>query len=585
VHKGQIWLFAAVAVLIGAIGTTVRNGLITPGGGMIVATADSAIHISMANSSTKELWLHRAVDAFNSESPREARWQVQGKSVFVDVIQEVIDGKKADYRSGTMVTDTLDGRIKPTILSPGDETWIARLNDDWQGLHNTPATTGQAPVVAQTPLVVTMWQSRAKALGCWPNVQAQCTWQSIGRLASDPNGWASMGQPAWGKFKFGYGYVGESNSGTLSAVLMCTLGVGKTGGLSMQDVQATNGCGQTIAALETAKVHSGTKSDWLLGQMLTGGPEYLDAVVTNEAEVVAFNEQNGPKLREPLVAAYPHDGTILFGHPYAILDGVPWVSPEQVSAAEIFREFLLSNDQQAALVSYGLRPVDPAVQVGPPIEGAHGANPDARLVAIGLPEPLVIRRVQEVWHQVKKPAAIALVFDKSGSMGGGKITAAIAGTKAFLDRMDSADWIYWLPFDGTLYPGVGGPKSDIGERLVDDVTATTAGGNTALYDAILSADSTLEGLRRERGDRYRYGIVVLSDGADTSSGTSLAQLEAQFRTSEVDPGGVQIHTIGIGSDADQAVLTRIANSAHGKFWKGNSSSDMVAIYQAIATYY
>src|SRR5437773_3779841 len=49
-------------------------------------------------------------------------------------------------------------------------------------------------------------------------------------------------------------------------------------------------------------------------------------------------------------------------------------------------------------------------------------------------------------------------------------------------------------------------------------------------DAILSADSTLEALRREQGDRYRYGIVVLSDGADTSSRTSLAQLEDRKST-------------------------------------------------------
>src|SRR5437773_10502430 len=93
-------------------------------------------------------------------------------------------------------------------------------------------------------------------------------------------------------------------------------------------------------------------------------------------------------------------------------------------------------------------------------------------------------------------------------------------------------------------------------------------------DAILSADSTLEALRREQGDRYRYGIVPLSDGADTPSRTSPAQLEAQSRTSEAAPGGVQIHTIGMRSHADQAVLTRIANSAHVNSWRGNSASAM-----------
>jgi Ca-activated chloride channel family protein len=226
------------------------------------------------------------------------------------------------------------------------------------------------------------------------------------------------------------------------------------------------------------------------------------------------------------------------------------------------------------------------VRLGAPLEPAFGANPDATLIGIGLPEPLVIDRVVEVWHQLRKPAAIALVLDKSGSMAGGKLGAAIAGARAFLDRMGGVDWIYWLPFDSRLYPGVRGPKSEIGEQLAQDVGAATAGGGTALYDAILAADEALQDLRREQGDRYRYGIVVLSDGQDTSSRASLAQVYARFQPSEVDPGGVQIHTIALGSDADRAVLTRIANnSAHGKFWTGDNSAEMVALYQAIATYY
>jgi Ca-activated chloride channel homolog len=584
-QKTGIWLFAAIFIVIGAIGISTRQGTSAAPGGVVPPVADGAIHISIANSSAKEVWLHQAVDAFNSASRGEGRLQVDGKPIVVDVIQEVIDDKKADYRSGTMVTDTLEGRITPTILSPGDETWIAKLNKEWQSLRGAPATTGQAAVLARTPLVITMWQSRARALGCWPTVREECTWATIRTLASNPSGWATVGQPAWRAFKFGYGYVGESNSGTLSAVLMCTLGVGKTGGLSLEDIDASNGCGQTIAAFESSKVHSGTKSDWLLGQMLNGGPEYLDAVITNEAEVIAFNRQNGPRLREPLVSVYPRDGTILFGHPYAILDGVPWVTSEQVTGAHVFRDFLLTRAQQEALVTLGLRPGDSSVKVGSPIEPAYGANPDAALVAIDLPEPLAIDRVVELWHQVKKPAAIAVVFDKSGSMAGGKLNAAITGTKAFIDRMDRIDWLYWVPFDEKVYPSTRGPKSEVGERLVQDISGTAAGGGTALYDAILAADDTLQALRREQGDGYRYGIVVLSDGKDTSSRTSLAQIEARFRSTEQDPTGVQVHTIAIGGDADTGVLTKIANSAHGKFWKGNSEKEMVATYQSIATYY
>ena len=156
-----------------------------------------------------------------------------------------------------------------------------------------------------------------------------------------------------------------------------------------------------------------------------------------------------------------------------------------------------------------------------------GANPAATPLELQLPGPLVIDRVVEVWHQVKKPAAIAIVFDKSGSMGGGKMNAAVVGSRSFIDRMDGVDWLYWLPFDEKVYPGTRGPKGVMGERLLQEINGTAAGGGTALYDAILSAETTLEGLRREKGDSYRYGIVVLSDGKDTSSKASLAQIEAK----------------------------------------------------------
>ena len=584
IQRSGTWLFAAIAVLIGAIGISARQGTsFVPSGA--ITTTDQTVQISIANSSAKEAWLHRAVESFNAASRQDERLQVHGKPVVVQVVQEVIEGKKADYRSGTMVTDTLEGRMKPTVLSPADETWIAKLNKEWQALRGAPLVTGQAPILARTPLVVTMWQSRARALGCWPTAQEGCTWETLRALASSPEGWGMVGQPAWRTFKLGYGYVGESNSGTLSAVLMCSLGVGKTGGLELDDVEAENGCGRSIAAFEKAKVHSGTKSDWLLGQMLSGGPDYLDAAITNEAEVIAFNRENGPRLREPLVSAYPRDGTILFAHPYAILDGAPWVTPEHVAGARLFRDFLLTREQQEALVALGLRPGDAAIKIGSPIELTNGANPDASLVAIELPEPLTIDRVVDVWHQVKKPAAIAVVFDKSGSMAGGKLSAAVTGARAFIERMDRVDWLYWVPFDEKAYPGARGPKAETGERLLQDIGSTAAGGGTALYDALLSAHDTLQALRRERGDTYRYGIVVLSDGRDTSSRATLTQVEARLRPTEQDPTSVQIHTIAIGGDADVNVLTKIANSAHGKFWKGNSEKEMIATYQSIATYY
>lgn len=555
-----------------------------PGGAV---APSGAVTISIASSNTKQDWLHQAADSFNNASKTHKELQVNGKPIFVQILQEDIDGKKVDYRSGTMVSDTLNERIKPTIISPGEESWLAKFKKEWQVKHNNQAVSGDSPLVVRTPLVIAMWQSRAKALGCFPIVGTDCTWNRIRALAGNAEGWKLFGRPEWGKFTFGYGYFGESNSGTLGIASMCMVGANKTKGLSMADVNAGSPCGKFIATIEQAKVHSGKSDIWLLQQMITSGPEYLNAVITYESNVISMNKKHGNNLPEPLVAVYPQDGIVVVGHPFAILDGVPWVSADQVAAAKIFRTYLLSKEQQEAVLSLGLRPADPKIPLGPPIEQGFGANPQAKLSLLELPDTMVLDRIGEVWHSVKKKAFVVLVFDMSGSMAAsGKIAAARKGAQEFIKYMSNGDYLIWMPFNGTVYADrTRGFKAGVGERLVEDIGAITATGDTALYDAISTAMGQLEELRKKHGDTVRYGIVVLSDGQDTSSKSSLTMVEARLKPKETDPSGIQIHTICIGSDCDEQVLKKISQAAHGKHWKGNTPEEMVKVYKEIATYY
>ena len=577
-----IWIWAAAAVLAFLVGTSLAReaGLAT-----LPGAPAGAIRISIATSSTKQEWMHQAIQAFNAASASDRSLQVEGRPVFVDVVQEVVDGKEVDYRSGTMVSDTLDGKITPTILSPSEEQWILKLQDDWRAVNGTSVAQDVGPILARTPLVIAAWESRARALGCWPEPGPDCTWQRIRALATAPEGWGALGHPEWGRFRFGYGYVGESNSGTVSAVLMCMVGAGKAAGLTVADVDVTSGCGQSIADLEQAKVHSGNRSGWLIEQMARGGPEYLDAVAISESDVVLTNRTRGVERRDRIVSIYPRDGTAVLGHPFTVLDGAAWVTPEQVAAAEAFKRFLLSPDQQRAVAATGLRPGDDSVKLEAPISAQYGANPQARLASVELPDSIVLDQVIATWHRVKKHAVVALVFDKSGSMAGAKIAAATRGAQEFVQRMDRDDQLIWIPFDGRVYPSVEGSGAELGEELMGRIGATPASGGTALYDAVLDAYDRLDAVRRVQGDMRRYGIVVLSDGQDTNSGHSLPFLEARLKPQENDPAGIQIHTIAIGKDADERVLKRISSAAHGSFWKGQSIDDMVNVYRAIATYY
>ena len=62
-------------------------------------------------------------------------------------------------------------------------------------------------------------------------------------------------------------------------------------------------------------------------------------------------------------------------NPYCILDAADWVSDEQEEAAAIFRDYLLSAEQQALAVDWGLRPANADAPLHAPIDLEHGAVP------------------------------------------------------------------------------------------------------------------------------------------------------------------------------------------------------------------
>ncbi|MDO8571643.1 MAG: VWA domain-containing protein [bacterium] len=594
--KSGFIIAGAVGVLVLSLGVWSFNSFLRPsspqvahqtaGGQVGAPVAENAITISIASSNTKEAWLAERVESFNQGSLNDQKLQSGGKPIYVKVLKETIDGKQKDYRSGTMVSDTVNKKIQPTILSPGEETWLEKFRKDWKAVNSGNAVTGSSPVLLRTPLVVAMWQSRAKAIGAWPTPGQSSTWKSLRSLASTSGGWKTAGHPAWGAAKLGYGYFGESNSGTLAVVSMCMSGAQKVKGLTAADVSKTSGCGQCIAAFESAKVHSGKSDLWLLEQMKDGGPEYMDMVATYESNVISFNKKYAAELREPLVSVYPQDGTVIVGHPYAILDAAPWTTPEQTEAAKVFQVYLLSSESQAKGLEFGLRPADQTVKLSAPIDPSNGANPSAKLIALSVPSADVVDRIGEVWHSTKKHSVIALVFDKSGSMGdGNKITAAVKGAQEFVNRMDRDDELLWAPFDDKMYPIKRGLKSAIGEQLLDEIGGTVADGGTSLYDAISVAHTQLQAIRSQYGTSRRYGIVVLSDGMDQNSGKRLSDIEALLKPSEKDPNGIQVHVVAIGSDADEKVLKMISSSGHGIYRKGESVTDMEKYYKEIAAYF
>ena len=173
------------------------------------------------------------------------------------------------------------------------------------------------------------------------------------------------------------------------------------GGLTSDQVYPDSPCGEAMADLEEAEIRIYERSALALVAVRENPPGYLDAATTYEKKVIEINKEFGPTLPEPIVWVYHQDGTIVSTHPFTILDEAPWVTAEQAKAAAVFQQFLLSQDRQSRLVDDGFRPTDLTKPLRDPILRRYGADPQANLKPIEVPDRQVLDDVVKRWECVR----------------------------------------------------------------------------------------------------------------------------------------------------------------------------------------
>jgi Ca-activated chloride channel family protein len=137
------------------------------------------------------------------------------------------------------------------------------------------------------------------------------------------------------------------------------------------------------------------------------------------------------------------------------------------------------------------------------------------------------------------PVSLGIVLDTSGSMAGDKITAARSALDRFLNALLDADDELFLYRFSNVPQLVEGWTRDRG-ALSAAMRRITPNGGTAMYDAVAEAVPLAS-----RGANLKKALVVISDGNDTSSQTSVRELKQLIRESEV-----LVYAVGIDGNAD-----------------------------------
>jgi tight adherence protein C len=169
------------------------------------------------------------------------------------------------------------------------------------------------------------------------------------------------------------------------------------------------------------------------------------------------------------------------------------------------------------------------------------------------------------------PLALVLVMDVSGSMAGEKLVQAKAAALAFLSSLRPEDSAALLAFSSFVRVVV--PSTSDRAALELGLNALQPEGNTALYDALQRSAELVS----QAPPGMRRAIVLLSDGADTSSRFSSAVAAEAARRSNA-----LVYTIGLGADANDAILTSLSAPSGGLYYKAPAPEDLKGVYDAIS---
>ncbi|MGE9267515.1 MAG: extracellular solute-binding protein [Verrucomicrobiales bacterium] len=525
--------------------------------------AESAelIKVTFTYGSEKKNWIAAATRAFN-----EARHQSSaGRTIFVEHIP---------MGSGECVREVVEATRETHLISPASAAFITLGNAQSQTTSSTDLVK-KPENLCLSPVVIAMWEPMAKALG-WP--EKNLGWRDIHDLALDPRGWAAHGNAHWGKFRFGHTHPDYSNSGLISIIAETYAATGKQRGLTPADVRQ-KATGDYLQAIEGAVVHYGESTGFFGRKMFANGPSYLSAAVLYENMVLESRKMADLPL--PVVAIYPEEGTFWSDHPAAIVNR-SWVDTEHEEAARKYLDFLLSAEQQRATMSHGFRPADPNIALSEQFSPANGVTAAGPQTTLEVPEVETINAIRELWRERKKKSHVILTIDTSGSMSEqGKMAAAREGAKALIDMLHESDRVSLMTFSNEANwiarNQLVGEQRDALHGLIDGLFPN---GRTTLYDAIRSS---FDHFQQHPEDERITAVVVLSDGADMGSQTTLKQLLPAI-SSDSEQKNTRIFTIAYGRGASTQILNEIAEATKAKSYAGDARN-IRQIFLEISTFF
>jgi Ca-activated chloride channel family protein len=482
--------------------------------------------------------------------------------------------------------------------------------------------------IARTWIGIVTYREMAECLG-WPN--KEIGFADIVALRSDPRGWASYScaKAEWGRRPL-VAYTDPDRSSTGRSVLFTLYSIASRkspDNFTLTDVRDPEVVGYvsqfqrlvdhylpTTLALNT-KVHLGQRFGHFF---LMPEDNLIHLYEGTETAVINGVPTKAPPISKPMVMIYPKEGSTEHNHSASFVNA-PWVTPDQTEAARMWVDYLHEDQQQGAFLRAGFRP-STAIPLSDPISGRYGLDPSKPTVKINPDriDQVSGQAIVQAWDDVKRPAAVTLVADVSGSMSGVKLQEAKKGLTQALDAFSKNNHVGLVTFSDSIVSTIPiGPIAENRFTIAEAVEKMRAQGGTGLYDAIKAGIEMSDAAGLD--DEAPRGVVVLTDGRANNGKTALHDLITMMSRSEtpietlagfeadnfaVEQGGRQVSKsdvhgtalklstrhrvyvffIGIGSDADMDV-GRLLAEATGAGFQGATEQDLAKVIEEFGKYF
>ncbi|MDH5400992.1 MAG: substrate-binding domain-containing protein [Candidatus Heimdallarchaeota archaeon] len=334
-------------------------------------------------SSEKRGWLNSVVEDF------ESSWEASHPGRKISVVMTPIG-------SGKGTIQIANGANQPVIWSPASRFWLPILNLHWQKNHDSPIVDIHSPSIVVSPTVIATWKF----------YQEENNITSINDLhtlaLTDPD------------FTFAHTDPFSSNSGFGGVIMEVATAVGKDPELlTLEDLQK-NEVQQWMRELESKAVQYGSSTGFLGKMMANEGPDKLKVALLYENLIIEKNKELQAKIDtgeipadHTLVAVYPHEGTILNDHPFAILDA-PWVDNNDIQLANDFIEFLNKPEVVIKGVENGFRAVNATDEVLELVSslfntesGVIPSLDEVKIYSISNIDANVLERIPDLWSATR----------------------------------------------------------------------------------------------------------------------------------------------------------------------------------------